>query len=218
MKKTLFTTGWVILLVVALWLLTAPSIGKLTLIQLSRNANKHSITVPQKHSNFDFTKIKSIDNNSWTQALRHPANTNIIGKLTIPAVNIKLPIYYGLNNTELLTGVGTMQAKQHMGKGNFAIAGHHMQDKKLLLGSLHRTQLGNNIYLTDGKRVYTYRIHIKRHISQFETHYVTDTYAKPTLTIITCASGKAQETKRILVVASLTNIAKLTSLQSKYFQ
>lgn len=69
MKKTLFTTGWVILLVVALWLLTAPSIGKLTLIQLSRNANKHSITVPQKHSNFDFTKIKSIDNNSWTQEI-----------------------------------------------------------------------------------------------------------------------------------------------------
>lgn len=96
-----------------------------------------------------------------------------------------------------------------MGKGNFAIAGHHMQDEKLLLGSLHKMQLGNRIYLTDGKRIYTYRIHIQRRISQFETHYVTDTYAKSKLTIITCASGKTQETDRILVVTSLTNIAKL---------
>lgn len=218
MKKILFTIVWVSLLLVGLWFLTAPSIGKLTLLQLSHDANKQSITAPQHHRNFDFSKIKNVDNNSWLQALRHPHHNNIIGKLAIPAIHTKLPIYYGLNNTELLTGVGTMKAKQHMGKRNFAIAGHHMRDKKLLLGSLNRTQLGNQIYLTDGKHVYIYRIYLKRRISELETHYDSDIYKHPVLTIITCASSNIRENQRIVVIASLVNISKLSAHYAKYFK
>jgi sortase A len=221
MKKRLFTFTWIALLITGLSLLIWPLVEDSMIQHLVNQANTAKITQQNTNSdstNFKFSKIKSITSKDVATAIFTSKSKNIIGRISIPSVQIKLPLYYGLNNKELLSGAGTMKPKQTMGHGNYVIAGHHMNDEKTLLGPLNKVHLNSDVYLTDGKKLYVYQIYNIKKINEYQIHYVTDTYHKPTLTIITCASGEINEPNRTLVRAHLIMTQPISKESINYFK
>lgn len=157
--------------------------------------------------NFNFSRVKPAN---WENTLKAwQSNTTEIGEIVIPSVQIKLPIYYGLNNENLLKGVGTMRAHDRMGKGNYALAGHHMENPKILFSPLTRVQRGQRVYLTDNKRLYVYRIQSKRIISKYQVGYLKTRHHRRTLTLLTCLTANVGETRQILVTGSFSYQTRL---------
>ena len=75
-----------------------------------------------------------------------------------------------------------------MGKGNYALAGHNMSNlgPKVLFSPLYyRAKVGQKIYLTDMKNVYTYKITSKKFVSKYRVDLVKNTKKKQ-ITLITC--------------------------------
>lgn len=220
MKKKLYTTTWVTLLLVGIFLISLPWLENSAIKYLTNSEMNGKIAASnhQRQANFDFGKIESVSASSISKAILNGKKDQMIGKISIPSVKISLPLYYGLNNQELLSGAGTMKADQKLGEGNYAIAGHHMNNGNILFGPLHKVKRSATIWVTDGKKIYDYRVQSNQTISQYDVHYVTDQYSYPVLTLITCSSGTANEPNRTLVVARLTNVEKLNNHNAKMFK
>lgn len=138
---------------------------------------------------FDFSKVKEVDFGQVVKAARQN-NAKAIGALAIPDVNMHLPILLGMSDDAMATGGGTMRRNQKMGKGNYALAGHYMTNKGILFSPLEDTKKGELVYLTDLKRIYVYRIYMKKIVNPYAVYLVNNT-KKPIVTLITCADGGA---------------------------
>ena len=174
------------------------------------------ITKPKKtkDTSFDFKQVKSVDS---TKTLKNTLNKSqgMIGKVAIPAVNLKLPIYYGISDASLYRGAGTMKPDQQMGQGNYALAGHHMRDPNVLFSPIVRTKPGEKIYLTDGTKLYTYKITKKQLISKYAVEWINDVPNEKLVTLITCDD---EGVDRYAIRGTLVKKQKLTShLSQKYF-
>ena len=147
---------------------------------------------------FNFRKVKPVTLSQVSYAWLKRQNS--IGIIIIPAVHLKLPIYRGLNNNNLVKGAGTMKPRQKMGEENYALAGHHMTNPRILFSPLQNIKLGNTIYLiSKSKKVYSYRVTQKKIISKYQINYIKNIGKKRIVTLITCASGKPEEPRRIMV-------------------
>lgn len=166
-----------------------------------------------KKGNFKFNTVKSMDTSKAVQTHMHP-DSNLLGAIAIPDVNMYLPISLGLSDASMSTGGGTMRPDQVMGKGNYALAGHYMTDKGILFSPLENTQIGQNIYLTDLKNVYTYRIYMKKVVDPHSVYLVNNT-KKPIVTLITCADGGKN---RWAVRGKLVKTVKANSNNLQIFQ
>ncbi|MCI1986387.1 MAG: class A sortase [Lactobacillus sp.] len=161
--------------------------------------------------NFDFKSVKALDVSTVGKAATTANQRNAIGKIAIPAVSLKLPILKGLSNSNLSTGAGTMKADQQMGQGNYALAGHYMTNQGILFSPLKNVQVGNQIYLTDMSKVYTYKVATKTTVNETQVQWIDDVAGKKLVTLITCASATEGETNRIMVQGALEKTAKATS-------
>ena len=102
---------------------------------------------------FDYSIIEDIEVTS-TLLNENKANKDlIIGHLTIPSINLNIPVFKGINNTNLLAGSATMRENQIMGQGNYPIAGHYSKNKNVLFGALMDVKVGDIIKLTDKKNI-----------------------------------------------------------------
>ncbi|GLB46370.1 class A sortase [Philodulcilactobacillus myokoensis] len=171
----------------------------------------------RKHeSNFNLQRVKPVDAATVSKALFDHDDSNVIGKIVIPAVAMKLPIFNGLNNNDLIKGAGTMHPDQKMGSGNYALAGHHMSDNGILFGPLSRVTTGDLIYLSDGSKLYEYQVTKKIMIDKHQVNWIQPTN-KPVVTLITCSSGNEGEQRRIMVRGKLIQSRKLTRNDQKLF-
>lgn len=178
------------------------SLKSLLITRMSRGDIVQTIGFRGNHSrpndsNFDFSSVKP---GNWKNTLKAwQSNTAGIGEIAIPSVRLKLPIYGGLNNENLLKGAGTMRANEQMGGGNYALASHHMADPQILFSPLARVQRGQRVYLTNNKCVYVYQVQSKKVISKYQVGYLKAMPHKRTLTLMTCLTASIGESKRILV-------------------
>ncbi|MGX4763372.1 class A sortase [Holzapfeliella sp. JNUCC 72] len=140
-----------------------------------------------KSEDYDFSKVKSLDINQVGQSLTHN-QTQVIGLMAIPSVNMNLPVSKGLSDAALSSGGGTMREDQQMGVGNYPIAGHYMTDKGLLFSPLESVKLGELVYLTDLDKVYTYKIYQKEVVDPYAV-WLVDNTDNAIVTLITCADG-----------------------------
>lgn len=136
---------------------------------------------------FDYSKVQDIDIAKVTRS-RVKNTANAIGAIAIPKVNLYLPILLGLSDDSLSTGAGTMREDQVMGKGNYPLAGHYMTAKGVLFSPIEDTKIGQKVYLTDLKKVYVYRIYMKRVVDPTAVWLVNNTKSN-IVTLITCADG-----------------------------
>ncbi|KRL07647.1 sortase [Liquorilactobacillus hordei DSM 19519] len=221
MKKKIVWFVEILLIIIGVALIFNQQISDLLVGRMTATDLKQSIS--QKHEkkgSFDFNKVKSASASRIAKASLTSSNTGMIGKIAIPAVNLKLPIFYGISNNNLLRGAGTMKAQQKMGTGNYALAGHHMNNPNILFSPLAKVKVGNKVYLTDGKKVYIYKIDVRKTINKYQVQVVDDVAGKVMITLITCdpIKGVAHTPLRILLQGSLQKVENVTKSNVKVFE
>lgn len=193
MKKFFSIFGTILVLLIALALIFNQPIKEYAVKQIS-NRNLSSLTADKVKANqkkkeqFDFNKVKPI---SASQVAKAAVNNDaaVIGKMSVPSVALRLPIVVGLSDNALSTGGGTMKENEKMGKNNYALAGHYMTNKGALFSPLENAQIGDLAYITNMKRVYTYKIYYKKIVPPTAVYLLDDVKGQNILTLITCADG-----------------------------
>lgn len=140
---------------------------------------------------YDFSAVEALDLASIVKASAEAGEIKkkIVSGISIPSVGISENIYKGVSNRVLAIGAGTMKPKQELGKGNYALAGHTIDNKNLLFGKLTDVKIGDDIYVTDRQYIYTYKISYKGKIKASDVHVIEDREGKTVITLITCADN-----------------------------
>ena len=178
--KKLKITGAVILLLAGLVMIFNEQIKCVIVDWMTNSSLKQPVKDDDSKGNFDFEKVKAVDNKMVAKAA-FSKNQDAIGKLSVPSVKVKLPIFKGLDNYNLVRGAGTMKEAEQMGTGNYALAGHHMKDGSLLFGPLENVKKGDKIYLADKHHVYVYETMLKTVVDKHDTNYIDDVQGLPSI-------------------------------------
>lgn len=140
----------------------------------------------RKPANYNYDVAKQP---TWTDILKarqHANQVATVGVIAIPSINLYLPIGKGVSNTVLALAVGTMRSDQVMGDGNYALAGHNMDDGRTLFSPLYsKGQAGQMVYLTNFRKVYAYQFVSRETIAPTEVSVVANT-TDPVITLLTC--------------------------------
>lgn len=118
-----------------------------------------------------------------------------------------------MSDDAMSTGGGTMRADQVMGQGNYPLAGHYMTAKGILFSPLEDVKKGELIYLTNLKKVYVYRIYMKKIVDPSAVWLVNNT-KQNIVTLITCADGGKN---RWAIRGNLIKTEKATDSNLKVF-
>lgn len=141
----------------------------------------------KKKSDFNFSKVKSLDFQTVSKARMNKSAIHVIGSIAIPSVDLYLPIGKGVSNETLALAAGTMKADQQMGTGNYALAGHHMIKHGALFSPLYyKSKVGQMIYLSDAKHIYAYKTSERTFIKATDVQVIDDVPGKKLVTLITC--------------------------------
>ncbi|WFA75479.1 class A sortase [Streptococcus suis] len=155
----------------------------------------------QAETTFDFDQVQSISTEAILAAQWDAQRLPVIGGIAVPELGINLPIFKGVFNTSLMYGAGTMKENQEMGKGNYALASHHIFGvtgaADVLFSPLDRAKNGMKIYITDKTNVYTYVIDSVEIVSLESVYVIDDVEGRTEVTLVTCTDYNA--TQRIIV-------------------
>ena len=174
------------------------------------NSNKYQITKvtaeeieenKQAKTTFDFDQVEAISTEAVLAAQWEAQQLPVIGGIAVPELGINLPIFKGVSNVALMYGAGTMKEAQEMGKGNYALASHHIfavaGAADVLFSPLDRAQNGMKIYITDKTTVHTYVIDSVQTVTPDSVHVIDDIEGRTEITLVTCTDYDA--TARIIV-------------------
>ncbi|ACT61305.1 class A sortase [Lactiplantibacillus plantarum] len=138
----------------------------------------------KKKSDFNFSKVKSLDFQTVAKARMNKNAINVIGSIAIPSVDLYLPIGNGVSNETLALAAGTMKANQKMGQG---MAGHHMIKHGALFSPLYyKSKVGQMIYVSDAKKIYAYKTSQRTFIKATDVQVIDDVPGQKLITLITC--------------------------------
>ncbi len=111
-----------------------------------------------------------------------------LATISIPAIDIKVSLVYGITDDALSRGLGLWPGTALPGKpGNAVIAGHRTTHGAPMR-DIDRLQVGDRIFVTSvgaTATVYEYRI-TKRQIVKPDAMWITRKTRQPTLTIFAC--------------------------------
>ena len=214
MKKKLISLIKFALFVVAISLIALP-IYKNYII--SSNSNKYQIIKVSKEdiernkkqkASFEWEKVKSLNAASISSLASLKTSNSplpVIGGITIPSVNLNLPIFNGVAEEAISFGAGTLKEEQSMGIGNYSLISHHVfgiaNANNLLFSPLDRVENGQKIYITDKKKVYEYQVSDKFIVNPEQVEVVDDIEGRKVITLITCTDY--QGTQRQIVRGDL---------------
>ena len=145
--------------------------GYQLLLDANGNAEKMSHSIESKESNQRKRKkkfeeatycprqIKPVTPAAYAKAQLHYVeivNQWGVGSLFIPSADIHSKILAGIDNQNLMVGVGTYYKDQQLGKGNVVLMAHNLVQGGGVLGNLRKTGLQQVFYLTDFIDVFEY--------------------------------------------------------------
>lgn len=191
-KNKLKTLTWFVVLLVGLGLIFSAPIKNWLISMKSDAVAIESMDAndidknKQKKASFDFEEVRLLDLKTVALAHFNSDQINVIGGISIPSVNLNLPIGKGISEFTLALTAGTMKENQVMGKGNYTLAGHHMNRSDLLFSPLYEVEMGAVVYLTDLNTIYEYEITEQRTIEATEIEVLADSPNETVLTLITC--------------------------------
>ncbi|WP_460271238.1 class A sortase [Bacillus sp. NEAU-Y102] len=140
----------------------------------------------EKEVEYNFEDVKPV---SVTNIVKVESSDDaVVGRIQVKSVNLDLPVIKGVSDEGMYKGAGTMKDGQELGKGNYALASHHMKDPKLLFSPLDRVNKGDEIVISDDTGVYTYKVVEKREISAKDVYVIDDVEGHTLTTLITCLS------------------------------
>lgn len=195
--------------------------------ELNEELNKENISEPIAKVN-EVKEIKAITSNSDEfldikevplankyKVLDETEDIIKLGSIYISDLGIKLPIFKGkplvkTSKDTMLFGAVTNKENQIMGKGNYVLASHIVDNPNLLFTSIHTLEKGSYIYLHDSKYSYEYRVYKNFEVLNTETWILNDIKDYSILTLYTCVpDGKEVPDKRTVIRAVLTDIREL---------
>lgn len=163
----------------------------------------------------DYLDIKEVPLANKYKVLAETEDVLKLGSIYISDLDIKLPIFKGkplvkTSKDTMLFGATTNLENQVMGKGNYVLASHIVDNPNLLFTSLHTLEKGSYIYLYDSKYSYEYRVYKNFEVYSTETWILNDIKDYNILTLYTCVpDGKEVPDKRTVIRAVLTDIREL---------
>lgn len=161
---------------------------------LNEDISKETLKANNKNNTFDaefdFSAVENVDIKSVIRASQNFNEDLVIGTLSIPSLKINLPIMKGLSDANLMVGAATMKPDQSLGVGNYTLAGHHMKKKDLLFGNLMNIKIGDMIFISDGNKIYKYKIYDTVISPDTNIDMLSDKNAdkrgKPIISLMTC--------------------------------
>lgn len=172
---------------------------------LKQAAQKHS-TKPTKSAKrpdsfktieVDRPTMKNLRAFSQTKAYQQ-AIANKIGSISIPDLDLVVPIIQGTTNARLKAGATTYDDTK-LGKGNFVLLGHNMGEQGILFSDVPQLKKGGKLNVTVGKQSKSYHVTKKEVV-----HYTNGKAMLPTkrnqVTLITCDKRTATD-YRIVITA-----------------
>jgi len=144
---------------------------------------------------FDFDVVESLG----VMGLAPYLNEEVfpIGEIIIPAIDLNLPILFGVSGTHVARGAATMHPWQEMGQGNYALASHNMLVPTVLFSDIHHLREGDQIFLRNAHHVYVYQVRTaNRTIHPHQSYVINDVPGETLLTLITC---NVDGTMRVMV-------------------
>lgn len=212
LKNWLYNSFLLLLVVVGLVLVFNKQIRNYL---IGLNSNKYQVTQvtkeeidanKQAEASFDFEAVQSLSTEAILAAQMEGQYLPVIGGIAIPELEINLPIFKGVGNTEIAYGAGTMKEDQVMGERNYALASHHIFGiegaSKMLFSPLDNAKAGMKIYLTDKEKIYTYVISEVKVVAPEHVEVIDDRPGQTEVTLVTCTDFNA--TNRIIVHGQLT--------------
>lgn len=163
----------------------------------------------------DYLDIKEVPLANKYKVLAETEDIVKLGSIYISDLDIKLPIFKGkplvkTSKDTMLFGAVTNKENQVMGKGNYVLASHIVDNPNLLFTSIHTLEKGSYIYLHDSKYSYEYRVYRNFEVYNTETWILNDIKDYSILTLYTCVpDGKELPDKRTVIRAVLTDIREL---------
>lgn len=179
------------------------------------------------HLTDDELKNKDVDGNKPLETIIDTDNRGlVVGKLSIPSINLSLPIYKGEFSSlgdNMLYGAVTNKQNQEMGKRNYVLSSHIVNNPDYLFTSLEKVNKGDLVYLADTEYLYTYKISEGKVVKPNEVWILDDIPNKATITLYTCKyineyQDGIQKTDRTVRFGDFISKEKLTKeLENKYF-
>jgi sortase A len=179
------------------------------------------------NGSFNFDAVEAVSFDKILLKMGNPSNLPVIGGIAIPELGMNLPIFRGVGNTELSYGAGTMKPDQEMGRGNYALASHHVQAmhllkyglrdseevaSEILFSPLVHAEASMTVYITDKETVYEYVINDVSVVTPNHVEVIDDVSGKNLLTLVTCEDNGE---KRAIVHAELITQYDYDSAPSK---
>ncbi len=161
-----------------------------------------------EEAEFDFSIVEDISVTGTLMSTNKVNKDLLVGQLVIPRVDMNIPIFKGINNSNLLAGSATMRKDQKMGTGNYPLARHYMKEKDVLFGSLMDVQEGDIIRVTDKETIFEYLTYEVKVVPDTAVYIIDDDEAdkigKPIISLMTCYYS-SNTGKRYFVMGELTS-------------
>lgn len=174
-------------------------------VEMQKNLNKKGEFIPEDVRPLTTTELLA---NQFSKA-----DLPGIGIISIPDINLELPVFNGITYETMMYGAGTAKPNQQMGKGNYALASHTIFNSfngsiitNLLFGNLIYAQIGQSIFLTDKDKSYEYKIDNIYRVDVSQGNIIEDHKDKKEITLYTCTTLTGNE--RLVVHGSLINTSK----------
>ncbi|RSK26414.1 class D sortase [Bacillus sp. HMF5848] len=131
-------------------------------------------------------------------------DTNLLlGTISIPSINLKLPILEGTTEQNLLFAAGHLTGTASIGsKGNAALAGHRNFKYGSMFNRLDEVKVGDSITVQTKTNTFTYIVDQNKVVLPDDTSVLYPQGDQSILTLITCTPIKTA-THRLIVQAKL---------------
>lgn len=157
-----------------------------------------------KNIDFNYKHVRDIDlSKSYLQNINQQ---QFIAIISIPRVDLKVPISEGIN--KLNYSAGTLKPDQKIGYDNYSIIGHNLYNnsKNVLFSKLGKAKKNDIVYLYNKKVLATYKIYTIQTINNSNIDVIKDT-KKAVITMITCSKNNDTK-KRLMVRGKLIDLVK----------
>ncbi|MBO0458335.1 class A/C sortase [Enterococcus hulanensis] len=229
--RCLFTITKIYFVLIFLAMLSILSVAAYGYVQMQEDTSLGTVDVGQEEqlntfnldkinrANYAEKQIASVNVANYAQARSNSYETTNnwgIGKLQVPKVDIDLPVLAGIANENLLTGAATYRVDQQLGKGNYVLLAHNIFEQDVLLHRIKKLTVGDKMYITDFKDIYTYDVSLNKVIEETEVSYVDSVTkdGKQTLTLLRC-EGNIGTIYRRVVQGKLSSVQPIETASTQ---
>ena len=173
------------------------------LYQQQINYNQGSVTLLEEIEIANVSYVETEIQNQEELTTTELYNRDIIGTLSIPAIDISYPIYDGASDEHLALGLARVEGTSYPVGGintNSVISGHNGLTSRSYFSKLPNLVKGDLVYVQNRMEVIAYEVYATAIIEPDEVSALAIVPGQDTLTLLTC-TGAPLGTHRYLVYA-----------------